>query len=94
MKKAEAVRVLGGTVSRAARELRVTPSAVSQWPDDGDIPEHAENRVLAWLARRHLPIQEMLAAKSDAGGTPLGEEAAAEPADSAGPLPVSTQRVA
>jgi hypothetical protein len=54
MNKAEALKLCGGTVTATANALGVTHSAVSQWPDEGDIPESAENRVLAWLARKHL----------------------------------------
>lgn len=55
MNKQTAIRILGGTVSEAARVLGITSSAISQWPDEGDLPNSAENRVLAALARRHLP---------------------------------------
>lgn len=34
MKKAEAIAALGGSVSRAAQACGISPSAVSQWPDD------------------------------------------------------------
>ena len=44
----------GGSVSDAAKALGITSSAISQWPNDGDIPATAENRVLAFLARKHL----------------------------------------
>lgn len=54
MDKKTAIRMLGGTVSAAARALDITPSAVSQWPEEGDVPKSAENRVLAALARKYL----------------------------------------
>lgn len=53
MKKARAIELLGGTVSAAAEACNVTTSAISQWPDD--LPPNIENRVLAALARKHLP---------------------------------------
>jgi hypothetical protein len=54
MKKAHALKVVGeGSVSSTAKALRITSSAVSQWPED--LPPAIENRVLAELARRHLP---------------------------------------
>lgn len=53
MKKATAIRLLGGTVTAAAAAVGVTPSAVTQWPDD--LPGRIEDRVLAALARKHLP---------------------------------------
>lgn len=34
MKKSEAIHLLGGTVTSAAIACEITPSAVSQWPDD------------------------------------------------------------
>lgn len=57
VKKSVAIRLMGGSVAAAAEKLKVTRSAISQWPEDdvGDLPESAENRVLAALARRHLP---------------------------------------
>ncbi len=60
MDKKTVIRVVGGTVTEVARELGVTASAVSQWPDDGELPESAQNRVLAWLARKHLPLTQIL----------------------------------
>lgn len=60
MTKTEAFRLLGvTTVTAAADLLGITHSAVSQWPNDdkGELPESAENRVLAYLARKHLPMQ-------------------------------------
>lgn len=53
MKKQRAIELLGGTNTAAAAECGVTPSAISQWPDE--LPENIENRVLAALARKHLP---------------------------------------
>lgn len=55
MNKAKAIELCGGTVSAAAKELGITSSAISQWPESGDLPEGAQNRVLAYLARKHLP---------------------------------------
>lgn len=50
------MRLVGSEiVAVVAGRLGITPSAVSQWPGDGPIPESAENRVLAYLARKHLP---------------------------------------
>lgn len=33
MNKAEAIKLLGGSVKAAAIACQVTPSAISQWPD-------------------------------------------------------------
>ena len=49
MKKADAIRLLGGTPSDAARELGITVSAVSQWPDE--LTRQQEDRVLGHLHR-------------------------------------------
>jgi hypothetical protein len=59
MDKRTALHMMGGTLADAARELGITSSAISQWPDEGPLPESAENRVLAWLARKHLPLTQM-----------------------------------
>lgn len=70
MKKSHAFSLLGGTVSSVAAACGVTPSAVSQWPED--LSKSAENRVLAALARLHLPV-ELLGSDLGAGGAaPLG----------------------
>lgn len=53
MNKAKAIELLGGTVTAAAAAVGVTPSAVTQWPDE--LPGRIEDRVLAALARKHLP---------------------------------------
>lgn len=72
MKKQKAIELLGGSASAAAAACGVTPSAVSQWPED--LPPNIENRVIAALARKHLS-PELL------GALPEDEPAAsAEPA--------------
>lgn len=53
MNKATAIELLGGTVSSAAEQVGVSASAVSQWPDE--LPERIADRVLAAMARKHLP---------------------------------------
>lgn len=53
MNKAKAIELLGGTVTAAAAAVGVTPSAITQWPDE--LPGRIEDRVLAALARKHLP---------------------------------------
>ena len=57
MDKKRAIELLGGTVSSAAEAIGITTSAVSQWPDE--LPDRVADRVLAALARKHLP-PEML----------------------------------
>jgi hypothetical protein len=53
MKKAKAIELLGGSPSKAAAMCEISVSAVSQWPDE--LTRDIENRVLAALARQHLP---------------------------------------
>lgn len=53
MKKAHALKLLGGSVADAAAAIGVSSSAVSQWPDE--LPDRIADRVLAALARKHLP---------------------------------------
>lgn len=45
--------MLGGTPTAAAAAVGVSPSAVSQWPDE--LPDRISDRVLAVMARKHLP---------------------------------------
>lgn len=60
MKKLKAIELLGGTVGAAAAAVGVTPSAIAQWPDE--LPSRLSDRVLAALARKHLPA-EMIGAE-------------------------------
>lgn len=53
MRKATALARLGPTMTDLARNIGVTRSAVHQWPDE--LPKRIEDRVLAALARKHLP---------------------------------------
>ena len=55
MRKTDALRLIGGSVSEVAALVGVSASAVSQWPDE--LPRRLEDRVLAVLARRHLPAE-------------------------------------
>ena len=50
MNKTQAIELLGGTASKAAQAIGVTPSAVSQWPEE--LPSRISDRVLAALARK------------------------------------------
>lgn len=62
MLKTRAIELLGGSVTAAAKAVGVSPSAVTQWPDV--LPDRIADRVLAALARQHLP--ELLAAEAKA----------------------------
>lgn len=53
MKKSEALELLGGTPASAARAIGITPSAVSQWPDE--LPAAIADRVQAALWRMSNP---------------------------------------
>ncbi len=55
MKKSEATRLLGGTPAAAAQAMGITPQAYSQWPDD--LPRRLRDRVVAAIARKHLPAE-------------------------------------
>lgn len=53
MKKARALELLGGSVATAAEAIGISSAAISQWPDE--LPDRIADRVLAALARKHLP---------------------------------------
>ena len=50
MNKEEAIRLLGGTNSKAAEAIGITPAAVSLWPDE--LPDRIADRVQAALWRK------------------------------------------
>lgn len=50
MTKTEAIRLLGGTPTAAAREIGITVGAVCLWPEE--LPERISDRVQAALWRR------------------------------------------
>lgn len=58
MKKSEAIDLLGGTPSAAAKAIGISPSAVSQWPDDEDLSDAVRDRVQAALWRRQHDRRE------------------------------------
>lgn len=53
MKKADALALLGGTVTAAARAIGIKPAAVSLWPDE--LPARIADRVQAALYRQSNP---------------------------------------
>ena len=55
MLKSKAIELLGGTTAAAAAAIGVTYQAVDKWPDE--LPPRIEDRVLAALARKHLPAE-------------------------------------
>lgn len=65
MKKAEAIQLLGGTVSAVAKATGITYQAVRQWPEE--LPQRIEDRVIAALYRqRALPKRKGAPAKAEA----------------------------
>jgi hypothetical protein len=55
MDKAEAIRLLGGTLTSAAEAIGISKQAVEKWPDP--LPPRIADRVYAVLARKHLPAE-------------------------------------
>lgn len=53
MLKVTAIRLLGGTPDAAAQAIGITYQAVAKWPDL--LPPRIADRVVAAIARRHLP---------------------------------------
>lgn len=53
MKKQQAIELLGGTVTLAAKEIGISYQAVNKWPDD--LPARIADRVYAALARQRSP---------------------------------------
>jgi len=76
MEKKEAIRLLGGTPRSAAEACGISVQAVSQWPVV--LTKDIENRVLAALARRHLPPSLLGAAGTQADGA-TAPKASGEP---------------
>lgn len=74
MIKTDAIRLLGGSPSSAAREIGISVSAVSQWPDV--LPASIADRVIAAIARKKLPPEEI--------GLPPADDAASAGHDAAG----------
>ena len=66
MRKETALRLLGGKPAAAAKSVGVSVQAINQWPDV--LPRRIEDRVLAVLARKHLPAEIL------ADATPNQEE--------------------
>lgn len=67
MKKSDAISLLGGTVSEAAKAVGINPQAVTQWPDE--LPPRIVDRVHAAIARAH-PDEWPSIWKKIAGETP------------------------
>lgn len=50
MRKQEAINLLGGTITEAAKAIGINPQAVTQWPDE--LPDRIADRVIAALAKK------------------------------------------
>lgn len=55
MHKAKAIELLGGSTASAAKAIGVTYQAVDKWPEE--LPPRIADRVLAAVARQHLPAK-------------------------------------
>lgn len=53
MKKSQAIKLLGSSVSAAARELKISYQAVDKWPDE--LPARIADRVIGAYARKAVP---------------------------------------
>jgi len=58
MNKKFAIELLGGSPAKAAALLDVTPSAVSQWPDE--LPRRLADRVLGAAVRNGIEVPAAL----------------------------------
>lgn len=70
MRKAKALELLGGSVAAAAEAIGVTYQAVEKWPDP--LPNRIEDRVIAAVARRHLPSELLGTEAERLGGAEAG----------------------
>lgn len=53
MRKDKAIELLGGSVAAVAKAIGISYQAVEKWPDE--LPDRIADRVVAAVARRHLP---------------------------------------
>lgn len=74
MNKAHAIKLLGGTNAAAGERIGITAQAVSQWPDP--LPPAIADRVVAALARKHLPPELIGAEVAGAPALPTAEQGA------------------
>lgn len=70
MLKAKAIELLGGSTASAAKEIGISYQAVDKWPED--LPPRIADRVLAAVARKHMPpsIAEALAEEAKPAANP------------------------
>ncbi len=65
MQKTKAIEMLGGTIAAAAEAIGVSYQAVDKWPDE--LPDRIADRVVAAVARKHLPPELLGQPSADAG---------------------------
>lgn len=70
MLKQKAIELLGGFVTAAAEAIGISYQAVNQWPDV--LPVRISDRVLAAVARKHLPPELIGEGHVDADIQPKG----------------------
>ena len=70
--KSRAIAALGGSVAEAARRIGVTYQAVEKWPEL--LPPRIADRVVAALAREHLP-PELIGAEGAPEAKPEASDA-------------------
>lgn len=78
MQKSKALELLGGSTAAAAKAIGVSYQAVEKWPDP--LPDRIADRVIAAIARKHLP-PELL---GEAAPSTTGEPGADQCADAGG----------
>lgn len=64
MPKANAIQLLGGSVSAAAKTMRVSRTAVMNWPDT--LSRRVSERVVGVVARKYLPPEILQLLDEDA----------------------------
>lgn len=74
MEKTKAIELLGGTVAKAAEAVGVNSQAISQWPDV--LPARLADRVVAAVARKHLPPELFGEGEVPTEPAPASQEAA------------------
>ena len=73
MNKSEAIELLGGTVTEAAKAIQIKSSAISQWPDV--LPPRLQDRVIAACVRCRIAIPAKFTKLAQAHRTPTKEAA-------------------
>lgn len=75
MRKDTAIAETGGSPTQTAKNLNISRQAVRKWPDP--LTDDIENRVLAYVARRELPLDRLKQLGLDVRGKAAEERAEA-----------------